>query len=294
MHKKSMILLFALMCLLAAAPAGAHSLWVNLYESFSHPPGHAIASIGWGHSIPMDDTVQNLNLKSYTLVGPDNQATALPMPLKAETSPPKTASGLKVHSGDIGVRKMVLSDAAKPGTYQVALATNDNYYTIYLDQKGRKKWAMKTMDQVKGAQKVLAGMNFKAYAKAYFSVRQWSDPQPLGHDLEITPITDLSKVRAGDKVEFKITFMGKPLNTSPEKSIEYITASSNTFGGPDKFALSAMISGGKGGFRMPSAGQWLVNVYTRQVVTKDNDLKHLADKCTTVLYSSTVSFNVKP
>jgi hypothetical protein len=51
---------------------------------------------------------------------------------------------------------------------------------------------------------------------------------------------------------------------------------------------------GKAQFRMPSAGQWVVNVYVRQEVTPDNELKHLAGKCTTVWYAGTISFNVKP
>jgi hypothetical protein len=45
---------------------------------------------------------------------------------------------------------------------------------------------------------------------------------------------------------------------------------------------------------MPAAGQWLVNVYTRQEVTPDNDLKHLVKKCDTALFFSSITFNVNP
>ena len=294
MNKKMMALVIALGCIVLASPAAAHTLWVNLYQSQAHMSGHAIASIGWGHSIPMDDIARDLNLKSYSLVDPDLMITELPMPSSDKPPQIKSPSGLTVQSGDIGVRKMVFSKESKPGVYQVALVTKDNFYSVYLDQKGRKRWIMKTMDQVKDAKKVLAGMNYKAYAKAYFKVKQWSEPKPLGHDLEIIPLTDLSKVRTGDKVDFKVTFMGKSLNTNPAQGIEYITAMSNTFGGPDKFTLSSVVFGGKGSFRMPSAGQWVVNVYTRQTVSPDNRLKHLVGKCTMVMYSSSISFNVKP
>jgi hypothetical protein len=51
---------------------------------------------------------------------------------------------------------------------------------------------------------------------------------------------------------------------------------------------------GKAQFRMPAAGQWVVNVYFSHEVTTKNELKHLADKCTRVVYASTVSFHVKP
>lgn len=87
--------------------------------------------------------------------------------------------------------------------------------------------------------------------------------------------------------------MGKRLTTSLEASVEYITAISNTFGGPDKFTLVSMIYEGKGQIRMPAAGEWLVNVYTRQEVTADNDLKHLAKKCDTAKTKRTFPFSLR-
>lgn len=295
MPKKFIASFAILACLAIAAPASAHMLWVNLYESYAHPPGHAIASIGWGHVLPMDDIAKAAGLESYSLVAPDSKVTALALPAESKKeSQNSKAGGMLISGGDVGARKITLTDESKPGTYQVALVGKDNYYTNYVDQKGKKRWATKPIDQVKEAKKVLGAMFYKGYAKSYFAVKEWSQPKPLGHDLEIMPLTDLSNVRVGDKVDFKITFMGKPISTSPEKSIEYITATSNTFGGPDKFTLASMIFSGKGGFRMPSAGQWVVNVYYRQNVKDNPDLKHLAKKCHTLLRAATISFNVKP
>jgi hypothetical protein len=88
--------------------------------------------------------------------------------------------------------------------------------------------------------------------------------------------------------------MGRPLSSSPDKSLEYLTATSNAFGGPDGFFIGAMIFNGKAQIRMPVAGQWVVNVYFSQDVTRKNELKHLADKCTRVVYAGSVSFHVKP
>jgi hypothetical protein len=45
---------------------------------------------------------------------------------------------------------------------------------------------------------------------------------------------------------------------------------------------------------MPAAGQWVANVYVKQDVTPESDLKELVGKCTTVYYAGTISFNVKP
>jgi len=150
------------------------------------------------------------------------------------------------------------------------------------------------MDQVENAREIIRGMGYHAFAVSYFTVGKWQTPKSLGQDLEIIPFTDLSNVRAGDLVRFKVLFMKKELTTDPSVSLEYITAKSDAFGAPDKFTLSAPLFGGKGQFRMPAAGNWLVNVYTRQNVSPDNRLKHLAPKCTTVLYSSSVTFQVKP
>ncbi len=295
MKKTAISLFMVLMCMLFAVPASAHTLWINLYECFAHPPGHAIASIGWGHRIPLDDLLDQLTLASYELVDPECNRTSLPLPIAKKDASFQTASGIEVSVGDAGLRKLRLTDKVKPGTYQVALASADNYYSTYLDEKGHKKWVPKAMNQVEGAKEVLAGMKYKSYAKAFFTVGgKWTEPNPLGNDLELMPLTDLSRVHAGDMVSFSVTLLGKPLTTMPEKSLEYITATSNTFGGPDGFFLAAMLHKGKGSFRFPTAGQWVVNVYTSYDVDPAKDPKELVEKCSKVFYAGTISFDVKP
>jgi hypothetical protein len=42
-------------------------------------------------------------------------------------------------------------------------------------------------------------------------------------------------------------------------------------------------------FRMPAAGQWVANIYVKQDVTPEGDLKELVGKCTTVYYAGTIS-----
>jgi uncharacterized GH25 family protein len=49
----------------------AHTLWVNTFESRTHKPAHVLCSVGWGHTIPLDDLPQQVALKSYTLYDPD-------------------------------------------------------------------------------------------------------------------------------------------------------------------------------------------------------------------------------
>lgn len=286
--------LYIAIFIMITSSAFAHTMWVNITESKTHKPSHVLSSIGWGHVNPIDDLPQNVKLTSYDLYDPDLEKTELPLPPAKATGSFDIKNGPTVVSGDIGARKIILKEGCKAGTYQVGLKSAENYYTNYINEKGRKKWALKPKDEITDAKEIIRGMLYKAVAVSYFSFDKWTAPKSIGNDLEILPVSDLSNVRVGDLVKFKILFRGKELTTSPENSIEYITAVSNSFGGPDKFKLSSMIFGGKGQFRMPAAGQWLVNVYTRQEVTADNELKDLVDKCDIALFSSSISFTVKP
>ena len=297
MKRTSLSVIVVLASIIFSSQAIAHTLWINLYESFAHPPRHAMVSLGWGHAVPMDDLLASkagsLQLATFHLIDPDLNRTVLPMPETKMEDLIKTGSGMTAQCGDLGIRKLGLTDKTKPGTYQVVVTSKETFFTRYLDKKGRIKMVTKPLDQVKGVGKILASIKYKSFAKAFFAVKNWTDPKPLGFALEIMPMTDLSEVHVGDVVPFQITFMGKPFSCGPG-GIEYITATSNSFGGPDGFFLSAYIMNGKAQFRMPAAGQWVANVYVRQDVTPESNLKKLVGKCTTVYYAGTISFNVKP
>ncbi len=297
MKKKTLSLIVGLLLVAFSSPAMAHTLWINLYESFTHPPGHAMVSLGWGHAVPMDDLLVSeagsISLATSDLIDPDLNRTALPMPETKMGDVIKTGSGMTIQCGDLGIRKLSLTDKTKPGTYQVVATSRVDFFTKYLDKKGKQKMAMKPLDEVKDAHKVLFSVKYKSYAKAFMAVKKWTDPKPLGFDLELMPMTDLSNVHVGNLVPFEISFMGKPLSSGAD-SIQYLTATSNSFGGPDNFFLAAYIMNGKAQFRMPAAGQWVANVYVKQDVTPESDLKELVGKCTTVYYAGTISFNVKP
>ncbi len=297
MKRTSLSVIVVLASIIFSTQAMAHTLWINLYESFAHPPGHAMVSLGWGHTVPMDDFLASkagsLQLATYDLVDPDLNRTALPLPVLKMEDVIKTGSGMTAQCGDLGIWKLSLTDKAKPGTYQVVVISKETFFTKYLDKKGKMKMAVKPLNQVNDASRMLAAVKYKSFAKAFTAVKKWTDPKPLGHDLELMPMTDLSNVHVGDMAYFDVSFMSKPFSCTNDK-IEYMTATSNTFGGPDNFSLYSYLINGKAQFRMPAAGQWVVNVYVRREVTPDNELKHLASKCTTVWYAGTISFNVKP
>jgi uncharacterized GH25 family protein len=298
MSKIKKSLLAGLILLLSSTSVMAHTMWVNLFRSTAHEPGHALVSLGWGHTLPLDDLLMtsqaNLKLGSYELVDPDLVRTALPMPVIKMEEKTVTTSGVTVQKGDMGIRKLSLGSDTKPGTYQVTASAEEAYFTSYINQDGRTKMATLPIDEIKDLKEVVMSMKFGANAKSFMAVKEWTPPQPLGYDLEIIPTTDLTNVRAGDLVTFEIKFMGKAIQRFEDDTIQYITATSNSFGGPDGFFISSFITKGKGQFRMPAAGQWVANVYFKQQVAKNDKLKDLADKCTCVYHAASVSFMVKP
>ncbi len=281
-----------------AGSVSAHSLWVNINESLAHPPGHVMTSLGFGHFMPLDDfLISNsgkLEIEKYSLVAPDNSISSLVPPvIKAEAST-TSETGMVIIPGDLGLRKISLTDTTMPGTYQVAVESKASYFTGYVDAKGKNKMAAKPMDEIKDAKSFTFSLLYKATAKSYFSVEKWTQPKPLGYDLEIMPETDITTVRAGDLVKFTITLNGKPLTFDMKEGMKYLHMDSNTFGGPDKYMLSAYIMDGKAQIRVPTAGAWRASVMVEQEVTKDNEFKALAKKCKTVNYAASVSFTAKP
>eukprot|EP00831_Metopus_contortus_P005104 TRINITY_DN11915_c0_g2_i2.p1 TRINITY_DN11915_c0_g2~~TRINITY_DN11915_c0_g2_i2.p1 ORF type:complete len:604 (-),score=66.79 TRINITY_DN11915_c0_g2_i2:58-1842(-) len=296
MRKTAFLLALAAM-MLWAGTASAHMFWVNLTESRSHLPGHVLASLGFGHTLPLDDFLVGahgaVKIGKYQLVSPDMKMQALGLP--DTTNYPSEESPLKVSvtKGDLGLRKVTLSEEMKKGTYQVVAESEPIFFTQYTDKDNKERMAPKSMDRIKDISKVLLSIKYQAYAKTFFSVGEWSPPKPMGYDLEILPLTDLSDVHVGDLVDFMVTFRGKPVNSDGEK-IHYLTAMSNTFGGPDGFCLGDMLIDGKATYRMPAAGQWMVNIFYSQEVANNPALADLKDKCGIVHTAASVSFEVKP
>lgn len=295
--KKLLAITALTMGLFTAQPAFAHNFWVLLSESLAHPPGHVTSILGFGHMLPIDDLLTSeagvIKLASYQLVGPQGDKVDLGLPDATVQPKQPTDLGLSVQAGDLGLRKIGLTGKQKPGTYQVAAQSQPLYFTMYLDKNGKQAMAPKPMDQIKGASRVLSSMKYQSYAKAFFTIKDWSEPQPLGHDLEIMPLSDLSQVRQGDLVRFQITYQGQPVNISVG-NIQTMTCESNVFGGPDKFHLASYIVNGQAQFRMPAAGQWVANVYYHLSVPGNPQLKEMQGKCQDIYIAGAVAFTVKP
>ncbi len=298
MQRTRTMMMTAAAIFLVAASAQAHSLWVNTFQNFSHPPGHAMVSLGFGHALPMDDFLATpdgqINLESFTFVDQNLQRTPLGAPQVPAEKPLALESGMTLERGDLATYKVQLDAKASPGVYQVEAKSKVGYFTKFIDEQGRERMKMTPMNKIPNAKQVLFGAKYQAFAKSYITVGPWSEPKQLGHGLEILPKSDISTVRAGELVDFYVTFEGKPVTSDGKGGMQYLIATSNTFGGPDGFSLASPLMEGKARFRVPTAGQWLVNIYVMQPVTKEGPLAAEFGKAQAVWYSATLTFNVKP
>ncbi len=292
--KKICLTLLVSFCL--AGAAHAHSVWINAFHATTHQPGHVMLSLGWGHSLPMDDILNSpngvLQVKTFELIAPDMSKTDLQKPSSEAGKPLSTSAGFDVLPGNLAVQKVAFKKDTKPGVYQFALASVPNFYTQYIDKKGKQRMQLKPKDEIDDIDKVLMSVKFAAFAKAYATVGEWTAPKPLGQALEIIPRTDLSNVHVGELVEVEVLFYGKPLSATA-KSLDYITAHSDSFGQSDGFSLFSYLMEGKAQFRVQSAGEWMIEVNHKEDVTADGPLKDLVGKAEQVYHAASLTFTVK-
>lgn len=288
----------ALLCALFSMTslAHAHSLWVNNVYSDAHLPGHAMVSIGWGHTMPMDDIPNSPNgkiiLERFQIIDPDMKRVDLKTPSIEECKPFLKTPNFDVFPGDLAVQKVALKKETKPGVYQLNVVSKPMFYTQYVDKKGRQRLKLKPKNEIKDSKKVLMSVKYQAYAKSFITVGKWSRPTSLGHGLEIIPMTDLSNVRVGDLVQVEVHFYGKPLDSNA-KSINYITAQSPGFGQSERYSLFSHVKKGKAQFRVKNTGQWMISANHKGDVTKDGPLKDLYGKAEQVYHSASLTFSVK-
>ena len=254
-----------------------------------------MASLGWGHSLPMDDILTSPNgrveVDSFALLDPAGHQVILRHPPFTVSTPEQSTANVDVYNADLAAHKIALKKESEQGVYQFCAVTKPSFYVQYIDGQGRKRLKMKPMDEVKDIAQTLMAVKYQAFAKSFITHGAWSTPEPLGHGLEVVPRTDLSHVKVGDLVEVEVLFYGKPLNSSP-KSKEFITAKSSSFGQQDGFALYAKLKKGRAQFRVQSPGQWIINVGHKDDITADGPLRDLFGKAQQLYQAASLTFTV--
>lgn len=283
---------------LFSSSAWAHHFYLSLSESMAHQPGSFTTSIGWGHALPLDDFFQGNHLQSYTLYDPSLQSTALPFDPKANEGmeqryyaqePSRAFPHAVVFDGDSFTKKIKFTADSPQGTYQVAATSTKSNFTMWKDEKGRQKWGRVGLDEVKGAKEILYSLHFQSFAKSFVALKQWSEPKPLGHELEFIPLSDLSKVKVGDVVKFKILHQGEPLKAQDE---DIVKAFSQFFGSDGSHFIGASIQEGIARFQVTTPGQWVASLMLKREVS-EKSAKELVGKAKNRGLFATVSFFVK-
>ncbi len=279
-----------------ATSLSAHSLWVNSFASFIHKPGHTTVSLGWGHSLPIDDILNSPNgkviVEKFSMITPSGKQTDLIIPESKTIKPVQVNEDFDLFDAQIGLQKIALKEKSEKGVYTIQAQSKPTFYTKYIDTKDRERLKLKSKDKLKDIKKVLMSVKYQAFAKSYLTLGKWTEQKPLGHGLEIIPKSDLSNLKVGDLVEFEVRFYGKLLNANA-KSMDYITAYSSAFGQSQDFSLFSYLIQGKAQFVVQSSGQWIVNCYHKEDVTKDGNLKELYGKVNQAYHGASLTFNVK-
>lgn len=247
--------------------------------------------------MPLGDSLNSSNgnvvLERFEMFAPDMKKTALHVSEPASREPLASDKNTDIFKADLALHKVQFKKDSKPGVYQFGLTSKPNFYTAYIDTKGRERLKLKPKDEIDDIKTVRAAFKYEGFAKSFVLLGDtWQAPEPLGHGLEIIPTTDMSNLQVGDMVEVKVLFYDKPISVSHD-SVEQITAYSPGFGQGEGFTLQSLIFDGMAQIRVQTPGQWQIGVYHKGTVTKDGPLKDLYGKADNVLHGASLTFHVK-
>ena len=298
MFKKKVLMIIVMLSslIVTANYVTAHSLWVNSFESFVHKPRHTTVSLGWGHSLPIDDTLNSSSgkviVEEFSISYPSGKKINLAIPESKNVEPTQTGEDFDIFDAEIGLQKISFKEENIKGVYLIHAKSKPTFYTQYIDNKNRTRLKLTSKDKLKDIKEVLMSVKYQAFAKSYLTLGKWTEQKAIGDGLEIIPKTDLSNLKIGDLVEFEVLFYGKPLHAGAE-GVEYITANSSSFGQGHHFSLFSKIKKGKAQFIVQSSGQWIVGCGHKEDVKKEGELKDLYGKTNTVAHAATLTFTVK-
>ncbi len=242
----------------ASVAAPTHTLWINVVPEYEK---HVIASIGYGDLMPASEILTPdwgpMTLETYEVVAPDGTRGSLGVPKLVTQEKRQLPFGMSVQAdSDIGVRKLAFGATTIKGTYQLAGQTPLVRLINYRDENGKEQTSEKPLSELKNVAEVHGTELEINFMKAAFSVGGWSEPAPVGHPLEIMPLSDLSEVHGGDVVRFKVLLNGNAF--IPKGHDTQITASNMSFG--DRWGMRSELKYGEGEFRIPQAGLWRIDV----------------------------------
>lgn len=242
--------------LIFASGASAHTMWINLTDYspkiWSHPKyaptprAKTVAYFGWGHRYPVADFLSDKYLGSFFLIKPDGA--------RQELTPGQ---------GGFRATELIMK---KDGGWIVGATIKPGFY-----------------GEVKGKADFYK-MRYAQYGKALINVGEVpGNPfsTPVGHVLEIIPLTNPNALEIGNEFSVRVLFEGKP---APNVEIQATSLYSFT----KKNITTSTNDKGEAGIDISDhRGPWIV-----KAVVSIPPPPEMKDKCQKLLYIATLTFAV--
>lgn len=284
-------LLSSAMAVGLAGAASAHDFWVHAglsTDADSNNP-FVMTNIGWGHTLfPISEFLAGDRIVAYKIVDPTGKSLEIPIDKAANKAMTVDSSALpgieKMQAGDPFARRILFKADAPKGTYQLQGLITMSPRTDWIDAKGEKQFASIFPDQVKDAVKIVeSGITVRS-STAYWPVGAWTTPKSSGLPIELLPVSDTSKLKAGQPVSFEVYRDGKPLKTEAKIAVEVHNNDGHFDGKAD---------GHKVTFTPPASGTWLVRVFFNEPLPGEGSLAQYKGKLQNARYITTATFEVK-
>jgi len=114
-----------------------HTLWVNAIKSSSPHEPHIMLSLGWGHTLPLGDSTNDLNgrigIESFELIKTNGEKIKLKTPEFKVDTPILDDKEFKLFDIDMSLHKIKYKKSTKNAMYTVVAKSVPTYYTVYKD-----------------------------------------------------------------------------------------------------------------------------------------------------------------
>jgi uncharacterized GH25 family protein len=250
--------------ILLPAICQAHSLYIQSSRYKVFPGKRSPLFFCYGHHIPVDDGVRAKKLKTVRVRTPDGQVKQIA--IRNETS-----------------LQAYLVEYEKPGTYVLYAETNPGYYTVYIDKKGRKRHTIKPKSVIAPkAAKILKSLYSKQFTKTYVVCQKPSAtfPARIGQRLELVPGRDITTLKAGDTLELKVFYKGKPYHGPGHWDATYNGFSTES---EDQYYPRRKVTGHVIKIFIPRPGRWFVRYFIKTAATGEDKQRYTREKNTATL-----------
>ncbi len=229
----------------------------------------------YGHRVPVDDGVRGSKLKSVAVHTPADGVKAI-----------KVRNEISLQS------YMVIYD--QPGTYVLTAETNPGFYTVYIDKKGRERHTIKPMQAVKeDAAEIKKSFFSEQYTKTYVVCDEASlkFPAMVGLDVELVPLSDITKLKKGDTLKLQVYHNGKPYLGEGQWDATYNGYSTQP---EDMFIQKRKMSNGLIFMPIEKTGRWFLRFSINTPAPEDEKDRYLQKKQTSTIVFEIANDKMRP